>query len=158
MAYDIPIEPAIEELKLLAAVSFDLPDGNLILETGGDPQQLNQADLPVVLIELDGEPEVGFGVGEMGGSAKSLTIQMSYYCWIIQPTVSAEDDIALVRNKLTELLKAFCNDRHLNDTVTNLSPLAINWTGVGRDWPIDMAGGTGAVAGYVGVRLVIDDV
>lgn len=157
MAYDIPIEPAIEELKLLAAASFDLPDGNLILETGGDPQQLDQADLPVVLIELDGEPALSFGEERAGGSVKTLTIEMDYYCWLIQSTISAEDDVAAVRTKLAELLKAFCNDRHLNDTVTNLIPLAINWTGVGRDWPIDMEAGTGAIAGYVGVHLIIGD-
>lgn len=147
-AYQFNLAAVTDQIRNLMKNSYVIPDGNSITLSGEEVQPINQLQLPIGLIELEGAEEL-----KNQPALQDLTVTFQVYCWMVRQTDSGADDISVLRGYLRSMGRALMIDKRLNSTASYLKVKGFNWSGIGRDWPVEFQ--SGLQAGYVCAEIQI---
>lgn len=154
MSYSFPVEEVIQELRARVISLWDINSG--VPEAGVNSFMIQSTEnLPIAVLELDRELTIQEG-SEVNMAAKDLVYTFTYYIWYIQATNQMNDDIKDVEDILSDLASNLYADRTMGGLVTNLSEVAFDTSGAGREWPFDPSG-VGLQAGYIATQFMIAD-
>lgn len=133
------------EMRRLLKDVWDLTSTDMILETGNEPVEVEEKVLPLAIMQLEGEI-----LQSRGPAAMDITSSFSMYLWYVKRKTRGRSAVSSMREDITKLVTKIWEDPHLNLTVNNVEPLAVSWTGEGRQWPVEIGQGVVASAGYAG--------
>lgn len=155
MPVDFPIDDTMEALRSRMKDLWDLPDYGPIPESGDEPVDIRDFPLPVGIIQLENEMEIGEVDASRGVAVMDVSSSFRVRCWLVRQKTKKERDVRHLRNLLITFAQSFYADRHLDETATWAKPVAMNWGVPIAESPFEVVEGESAQAGYVTVEILL---